>query len=150
MRFTSVLLTLATFGSALAAASETGPHNNKLAARHEDFHEEISKRWDDGGSVWASGTCDHDNDCPRVCRDEFGKDAFADEGTKCCSGYCACSGGCKGKGGKNECDATNDCPRVCRERYGIETDSKNSKCCSSTCNCYGNYCEKDNGFPGGW
>ncbi|KAL1651878.1 hypothetical protein SLS58_000001 [Diplodia intermedia] len=140
----TLLLTLAALGTALGAASPHGASNQKLSARAALA--QWSNSHDNGdGSTWASSSssCDADNDCPRICRNEFGKDAFSDEGTKCCSGQCACSGGCGGNGGANECDADNDCPRVCRDRYGVDVEEQGveAKCCSGgTCDCYGDWC----------
>ncbi|EKG20913.1 hypothetical protein MPH_01777 [Macrophomina phaseolina MS6] len=152
MRFSTIFFTLASLGAAFAAVEQPNAGAEKLAKR-EEFRDAIKRSAMPAPGEWGwgdynfVGTCDHDNDCPRVCR-ENGFENFSDEGTKCCYNKCSCAGGCNGNGGKNECDADNDCPRVCREVYNVKVDSSGSKCCNTNCNCYGNTC--GNGWGSGW
>ncbi|GME62513.1 hypothetical protein GTA08_BOTSDO01730 [Neofusicoccum parvum] len=100
--------------------------------------------------VTAPGSCDHDNDCPRLCTAAYGS-TFNDQGTQCCWwGGCACSGSCSAQGGLNECDADNDCPRRCEERLGFRPPGA-SRCClpGGTCNCFEYWCPNDGSNPFG-
>lgn len=122
MRFSTIFFTLASLGAAFAAVEQPNAGAEKLAKR-EEFRDAIKRSampapgewgWGDYNFVVSSsalrvalncqlimeqGTCDHDNDCPRVCR-ENGFENFSDEGTKCCYNKCSCAGGCNGNGGK--------------------------------------------------
>ncbi|KAK7703306.1 hypothetical protein SLS57_011026, partial [Botryosphaeria dothidea] len=116
MRFSTIFFTLASLGAAYAAMEQPAVDEEMLVKR-EEFREPVKrsaqswggqggwgKPWGGqpsnpgwGGPVWASGSCDADNDCPRICRNQYG-DQFNDEGTKCCFNACSCAGGCEGNG----------------------------------------------------
>ncbi|GME36006.1 hypothetical protein GTA08_BOTSDO01730 [Neofusicoccum parvum] len=94
MRFSTIFLAIASLGAAYAAVEQPAAGADKLAKRGE-FREAVKRAaepaaqdgwggnggW--GGAVFADGYCDADNDCPRLCRNQFGSQ-FNDEGTKCC------------------------------------------------------------------
>ncbi|KAL1631206.1 hypothetical protein SLS56_004453 [Neofusicoccum ribis] len=110
MRFSTIFLAIASLGAAYAAVEQPAAGADKLAKR-EEFREAVKRAaepvaqdgwggnggW--GGAVFADGYCDADNDCPRLCRNQFGNQ-FNDEGTKCCFNKCSCAGGCQGSGSK--------------------------------------------------